>query len=391
MIGVIADDLTGAAELGAVGWRRGLRAHVVCGGVIDGQADLVCMDTDSRSCASDEAAQRAASAAGLFAEKGARWIYKKVDSVLRGNVIAEVEAILKQLHLRLALLAPANPSLGRAVRNGMYLIHGRPLHETEFARDPEHPRHSSEVLALLGSGRDFSVRWGRPTDALPAAGIVVGDAGTAEDLQQWAGRLNAGMLPAGGVEFFGALLTARGCSPAGPRLEHPRGSTSLPGLLICGSTSETAREFVRAASERGTPVFPLPENLASGAEFTPAALEEMVQPVVAALRLHRHVILNIGWPSLRQPSRARLPAMLLVQAAEAVLRQAGVGDIYVEGGATAAELVRRLGWRRLEVLGELALGVTTMATKEVPALRLTIKPGSYSWPDEVRRIFLGLR
>jgi uncharacterized protein YgbK (DUF1537 family) len=32
MIAVIADDLTGAAELAAVGWRHGLRAEVLLGG-----------------------------------------------------------------------------------------------------------------------------------------------------------------------------------------------------------------------------------------------------------------------------------------------------------------------------------------------------------------------
>ena len=58
MIGVIADDLTGAAELGAVGWRLGLRAEILTNNHLDTTADLACMDTDSRSCTQDEAAKR---------------------------------------------------------------------------------------------------------------------------------------------------------------------------------------------------------------------------------------------------------------------------------------------------------------------------------------------
>src|SRR5205823_11983269 len=104
MIGVIADDLTGAAELGAVGLRYGLRAEIAAAGQISGSADLVCMDTDSRWCGPEEAGQRAASAADVLRKSGAGWIYKKVDSVLRGNVTAELEAVLHQLHLNLALL-----------------------------------------------------------------------------------------------------------------------------------------------------------------------------------------------------------------------------------------------------------------------------------------------
>src|ERR1017187_6495349 len=115
MIGVIADDLTGAAELGAVGLRHGLRAEIVRSGKPGGAADLVCVDTDSRSCPPAEAAKRAAAAAKFLRGAGAKWIYKKVDSVLRGNVTAEVEAVMMQLDFNRALLLPANPSLGRII------------------------------------------------------------------------------------------------------------------------------------------------------------------------------------------------------------------------------------------------------------------------------------
>src|SRR5215469_6142066 len=149
MIGVIADDLTGAAEIGAVGLRHGLRAEIVRIGRPSGRADVVCMDTDSRSCPAEEAGKRAAAAARELRAAGARWIYKKVDSVLRGQVTAEIEAVMKQLKLERALLLPANPSLGRTIKDGHYYLRGRPLHRTEFAHDPHFPRRSSQVLRLV--------------------------------------------------------------------------------------------------------------------------------------------------------------------------------------------------------------------------------------------------
>src|SRR6185369_4965941 len=124
MIGVIADDLTGAAELGAVGWRHGLNAEVIVSGEISESVDVVCVDTDSRSCRPEEAGRRAAMAAAKLRQAGARWIYKKVDSVLRGQVTAEVEAIMKELGVNRALLAPANPSLGRVIQEGRYFVRG---------------------------------------------------------------------------------------------------------------------------------------------------------------------------------------------------------------------------------------------------------------------------
>jgi uncharacterized protein YgbK (DUF1537 family) len=138
MIGVLADDLTGAAEIGAIGVRHGLSAELRLRTDTDGSfPELLCLDTDSRSCNPIEAAARAAQAAKSLTAASPRLIYKKVDSVLRGNVIAEIEAIMNALGLRLALVAPANPSVGRTIRDGRYFIKGQPISETDFARDPE--------------------------------------------------------------------------------------------------------------------------------------------------------------------------------------------------------------------------------------------------------------
>src|SRR3954468_12100362 len=157
MIGVISDDLTGAAELGAVGLRYGLSAEIVTGGEPGGKAELMCLDTSSRSCPPEEAARRAAEAARSLKGAGASWIYKKVDSVLRGHVAAEVDAVMKELGLKVALMVPANPLLGRVIRDGRYYVRGKPIQETEFAQDPEYPRKSAGVLELLGGSGSFRI------------------------------------------------------------------------------------------------------------------------------------------------------------------------------------------------------------------------------------------
>jgi uncharacterized protein YgbK (DUF1537 family) len=72
----------------------------------------------------------------------------------------------------------------------------------------------------------------------------------------------------------------------------------------------------------------------------------------------------------------------VVRVAEQVLRQVPVTRVFAEGGATAAELVRRMGWSRLTVLRELAPGVATLAVETGESIQLTIKPGSYAWPEQ---------
>jgi len=75
----------------------------------------------------------------------------------------------------------------------------------------------------------------------------------------------------------------------------------------------------------------------------------------------------------------------LLDIAEIVLRSVAVKNIFAEGGATSAELVRRMQWPRLAVRREWAPGVATLAVAGDDSLWLTIKPGSYSWPEQWTR------
>ena len=395
MIGVIADDLTGAAELGAIGWRHGLRAEIVRSGKPSGAAGLVCVDTDSRACEPQEAAKRAAAGAKLLRAAGAKWIYKKVDSVLRGQVTAEVEAVMKQLKLERALLLPANPSLGRTIRNGEYFLRGRPLHKTEFAHDPHFPRRSSSVLRLVKVPENFSMRVANGDRALADGMIVVGDAETAADVQRWTASCDAQMLPAGGAEFFNALLESGGAGvlPVSSGVSKKNQAKETRGwnawatpagkeFFIVGTATTAARQFVAAARRKKSAVFSLPQELAWGATFSPAAIEAVTQRVVAAFALNSRVILNVGLPQVRDEAVAGRLSDHVVRVAERVLRSLPVEKIFAEGGATAAELVRRMAWTRLEVVRELAPGVATLAVDGKQKIFLTIKPGTYAWPAQ---------
>ncbi len=293
---------------------------------------------------------------------------------------------MPQLGTKLALLVPANPGLGRSISAGKYFIHGRPIHKTEFARDPEYPRLSPRVLDLLQATDHPAIRIGKVDNALRGEGIVVGEAGTSADLRQWAARWRPTQLPAGGAEFFGALLAKAGYRPIVALAKGSPTRGAGPHLFVCGTMSDSSRKFIREARRRGTPVFSLPQELARGGRMTAAAMEEMAREVVAALRPNGVAILQIGLPQVREVRAARSLATYLVRIAASVLRRARLGHVYVEGGATAIELVRRMGWDRLAVVREITLGVATLRVAAAPSLCLTMKPGSYTWPGQIREL-----
>lgn len=382
MIAVIADDFTGAAELGAIGLRHGLRAEVVhfraLPALSERAAALVCVNTDSRHCRPSVAARRAAAVARALRKRGVRHIYKKVDSVLRGPVRAEVEAVCRALRLRRALLVPANPRAGRVVVGGGYWIGGTPLDKTDFRFDPEHPRRTAWIAELLGrkGGQPIEIRApGAGAAPLPVRGIIVGEAARAADVRFWAGRLDKTTLPAGAAEFFSAWLRSLGLRCVPVRMAVlPEGRE----LFVCGSASAATRQFVRAARRAGVRVVSL--NGASPAGGAGLADARRLRRAEDALRRGGRVILATPSVSIRDGRRARRVARQLVGLAAALIRRGKVEQVFAEGGATAAALARRLGWRRLRVIAELAPGVVALTPLSAWRAVLVVKPGSYPWP-----------
>ena len=150
MIAVIADDITGAAEMAGIAHRLGLRVKLTMQPESASDCDVLVIATDTRSMTEEEAAAGSARVAGaLGAMPEVDSLFKKTDSALRGHVVAELEAILANTGYRKALYLPANPSKGRTIRDGVYYIGGKPLHETDFSFDPEFPAFSSRLIERL--------------------------------------------------------------------------------------------------------------------------------------------------------------------------------------------------------------------------------------------------
>ena len=151
MLAVLADDFSGAAEIAAIGRRYGLTAEVHTTFQRESAADLVVIDTHTRSGTRAAAGRRVREELTRLRSAGVDCIYyKKVDSVLRGHVAAELAHLLELWDLDRALLVPFNPSFGQGIRDGHYSIRGKPLNETRFAHDPEYPALTADVLELLG-------------------------------------------------------------------------------------------------------------------------------------------------------------------------------------------------------------------------------------------------
>jgi D-threonate/D-erythronate kinase len=104
-------------------------------------------------------------------------IYKKTDSTLRGNIGAELRA-LYHLYGGPIAYVPAYPEMGRTVVDGSLLVHGIPVAETPFGRDPLNPVACSEVRALLHPACDCVVFDGDTPDHVREAAHTILTSGT---------------------------------------------------------------------------------------------------------------------------------------------------------------------------------------------------------------------
>jgi uncharacterized protein YgbK (DUF1537 family) len=382
MIVVIADDFTGAAELAAIGLRFGLSAEVQTQVYPDSKADLIVIDTDTRSRTPKDAASEVEKALKQIQKIPPEWIYKKVDSVMRGHILTELTALLATSNKQRVLLVPANPSMGRTISNGRYFTNGRPLNETDFATDPEYHASSSDVLELLGISESVATCILQPRQPIPSRGVIIGEAETKQDLLSWAEQLHDQTIPAGAADFFAAILEAKGLHVK-PSEEQPEPSQSKIALFVCAGGSHYSQKAVEEAQLHGIPVAKMPPELFHDYEPSGKLLQQWTNNTVTAFEKYRQVIVTIDQPIARNPELARKLRHHIAALVENLLSRISIDELFIEGGATASAIVRRLKWRRFYPSAELAPGVVRMHAKEKQNLYLTIKPGSYPWPPKI--------
>lgn len=151
MIGVIADDLTGANDSGVQFTKKGYPTTVYFEGhqVKADEHGAVVLNTDTRAQAPDDAYQACQKAAQALRQLGCQSYYKKIDSTLRGNIGVEIEAITKETQPDFVIVAPAFPSNGRTTLNGIHYLDGIKVTETNLAHDPKTPVTDASILNLL--------------------------------------------------------------------------------------------------------------------------------------------------------------------------------------------------------------------------------------------------
>ncbi|MDR0541788.1 MAG: four-carbon acid sugar kinase family protein [Dysgonamonadaceae bacterium] len=387
MLTVLADDITGAAEIAGVCLRFGLSVTFDFDFNIQGlpATDVWIIASDTRSLPEQEACDTVRKTARCLQELQVRTVFKKIDSALRGHIVPEIKALQEYIPVEEAFILPANPENGRIIREGNYYINEKPLHQTAFARDPDFPAKTASVRALLQLTEN-NTQWLTPDIISPT------------DYKTYSLKIRQGILPAGGSAFFEQYVLCHSALDAELRSNRPdqspenkRGmadqvrhdntykATNL--LMICGSTHDNSRCFIR--NDRQFQKIEIPRKEVQEYLYTDKS-ERFIRNAVSIFDKYKKLLLSVetGKESAATASEVK---RLLAKITQALLSLCPVEELMIEGGATAYACLQATGFSSLVPVKEYARGVVRLKISGKDNLFLTIKPGSYEWPEKIIR------
>ncbi|HEU4667347.1 MAG TPA: four-carbon acid sugar kinase family protein [Arthrobacter sp.] len=348
---IIADDLTGAADAAAAYGPTHTSSVMLDIRSTWPEAEILSINTESRYLAAEEAAAAVTSAVGRALEQD-RLVFKKIDSLLRGNVGTEVAAALAMVGQGrgrgLAVVAPAFPATGRTTVGGVTHVGGMQNTAGRFGGDvaealaagglsvevvPGEPGRTPEDLAV--HLRDVQER---------AIDAVVLDASSDRDLEAIAAAAALLDFPAllVGSGGLAAHITAREEGTA--RNAQPRHVSRT--LTVIGSYSSLARQQTEALVAAGAEHIKLDHNALEG----PA----VARHVAEAMSLN-DVVLTPDPMGIVDKSQALVVAEALARATAAGIRHCDA--LVMTGGETATAVLKALGAGSFTVLGEIEPGV----------------------------------
>ena len=364
---IIADDFTGALDTGVQFAAYGSRTSVVVGTEVDfsaAQAEVLVVDTETRHLTAQQAYDAVAQLTSQAEQAGVAYIYKKTDSALRGNIGAELTALLQAGNQKQLPFLPAFPQMGRITRNGVHIVDGVPVTESPFGADPFEPvRHSiiTELIAEQSSVPAHAFPALTDKDSVPDTdGILIFDADSVSDLLS-TGRLlhqNGKLHIMAGCAGFGSVLAEI--------LEITESKTSQPPeldsrlLVVCGSVNPITIKQMDTAEKAGfIHIHLTPEQKLETGYWQSEQGRKDFQDIHRNLETHPLCIIetyasagNIQLEEIRL-GIARSIGYLVGE----LFTSPALGTLLITGGDTLLQCMECVGVKELEPVCELEKGV----------------------------------
>lgn len=410
---IIADDFTGAVDTGVQFSKKEIPVIVttdrkISFDTVPDEAEVLVIDIESRHVAPQEAYERVLQIARAAFQAGVSYFYKKTDSTLRGNIGAELTALLdaSEISNQLAFI-PAFPKRRRTTLNGIQYVDNIELEKTEFSHDLFEPVRQSSVAEIIRHQSGVSTksipsnRYNEAENDYQDKTICIYDVQTDDDIKKLglelksADRLNVLAGCAGFAETLPELLELRKAV-----MYWEKNSSNV--LIISGSVNQIAIDQINYAKENGYISITLSPYQKLSSDFLQSeACAEMIKEIATDLLTCNKVIIEsvstrdqildvekyayeygIPYASIHQ-----LIIKNIGELVKRILDMTVVGNLVVFGGDTLYGIMERLNCDKIFPVLEIAPGiVAAKAQTQTCDLRIISKAGGFGSKNVVEVI-----
>jgi D-threonate/D-erythronate kinase len=358
---IFADDLTGACDAAVVFAERGFRTVAWISELYPDpvepppslQIQVLALNTASRHLPAEEAASRLAEVVKWSRLHAVRTLFKKIDSLFRGNTFDEIFEIRRLFPGYLFVLAPAFPRNGRTMRNGCVQavnLVSRPLNV--------HAELTSRGLSphlIRASDSAFTI----PLALAAHKHFLLCDAASDADLDVIA-QTTCALFPR--VIWIGSAGLAEALARTSPVASMKTKSCLIlrPMIFCIGSSHEVTRRQL-ACLVQADAVVDLSLDGALGVSLASAS------------NSGKSLLLDMADTTLPRARLAKVLSQFIERGCTLVL----------SGGETAIQVCRALGATSLALEGELLAGVVFGRLRGGPAegTQVITKSGAFGGPE----------
>ena len=413
ILGVIADDFTGATDIAGMLVKNGMRTIQTIGipapGAIADDIDAVVVALKSRSIPAAEAVTQSLAALDALKKAGCvRFFFKycsTFDSTDAGNIGPVGDALLDALGARQAIYCPAFPENGRTIFFGHLFVGDLLLSDSPMRNHPLNPMTDASLVRVLARQTRHKVglvplrqvQAGSATlraalDKLAAGGVrhVVVDAVADTDLGIIGEAVGDDALVTGGS---GVALGLPAAYRRRGLVEHKPNADALPALkgpaaVLAGSCS--AATLGQIAAFKGQHLALDTDAICRGEPVADKALAWARERLGAA-----PILLSASQsPDAVKALQARYGVDGSSHAIEKTMASlarglvaAGVKRLVVAGGETSGAVVGALDVTALRIGPEIDPGVPWTASEGARSLLLALKSGNFGTPDFFTKAF----
>ncbi len=411
MIGIVADDITGANDIGLMFAKHGYKTEVFSRyqGLDLGkiEADVIILDTNSRLLDPTSAYAKVSAASKSLLNLNCRLLIKKTCSAFRGNVGAEFDAALDAAGAGFAVVVAAFPKNGRITKNGLHYVHNQLLAESEFRNDPAHPMRLNdlrEIIALQSHYRTHLLDYRAVARGIAEikkqlekarrqGGYLVCDVTCQADLKLLAEAFAAEPF------IFGSSALAEELPPFWPPPvglsfeDLPRSNSGA--LIMAGSVTPQTKMQVAYAKQDGIATAELDTRLLFTASGRTVESNRLIDWAVSSLKLGLPVLIYAAHgledikATYQEAEHAgvthleanRTVSTVLAEIGREIVELAGVKRLIVAGGETSNDVCRHLGIIGNLVLKEIQPGLPSGLSRGRHELLVVLKSGGFGSAD----------